>query len=335
MESRLKNAYQFGPFLLDPDAHVLLRDGRSIPLPPKAYDTLLALVQRRGALLTKDELLNLVWPGSFVEENNLQQHISLLRKALGENGDGSPEYIETLPRRGYRFIANVAPVQGASLGSQTADAVALVDTPRGRRRVWWVIAALGLASAAITVLALAFRAPQLPKVTRYVQLTNDGKPKARPVSFLNILVTDGSRIYFAGGAPRGWQVEEIPVARGEAVTLPVSFEGVVLNDISRDHSRLLVAARAKGTEPNSAYWVVSLPGGPAERLGDVSAAGASWTPDGKLLAYAKDQSLFTANADGGEPRMLATFGGTPFQPRWSPDGKLLRLFLAMVALPKN
>jgi Tol biopolymer transport system component len=176
------------------------------------------------------------------------------------------------------------------------------------------------------VLALVFRAPQLPKVTRYVQLTNDSKPKARPVSFLNILVTDGSRIYFVAGAPKGWEVAEVPVTTGESVTVPLPFEGVVLNDISRDHTKLLVAAGTKGTEPNSKYWLVSLPGGPAERLGDVRARGASWSQDGKLLAYAKDQSLFISKADGGESRMLATFDGIPFQPRWSPDGKLLRFY---------
>lgn len=99
--------YEFGPFCLDASQRVLLREGRLVPLPPKAFSTLLALVVSRGHLVEKDILMETVWPNEFVEESNLAQHIFMLRKALGETV-GNTEYIETVPRRGYRFVAPVS-----------------------------------------------------------------------------------------------------------------------------------------------------------------------------------------------------------------------------------
>jgi DNA-binding winged helix-turn-helix (wHTH) protein/tetratricopeptide (TPR) repeat protein len=99
--------YQFGPFCLDASERVLLRDGRLVPLPPKAFSTLLALVLSRDHLVEKDTLMEKVWPDEFVEESNLAQHISMLRKALGDTV-GNTKYIETVPRRGYRFVASVS-----------------------------------------------------------------------------------------------------------------------------------------------------------------------------------------------------------------------------------
>ena len=84
MERQARHFYEFGPFRVDVEEHRLLRDGQFIPLPPKAFETLLALVQNSGHLLTKDELLQTVWPDSYVEENNLTQYIYALRKALGD-----------------------------------------------------------------------------------------------------------------------------------------------------------------------------------------------------------------------------------------------------------
>ena len=113
MNKTPQHLFEFGPFQLDPMNHLLLRLGEPVSLPPKAFDTLLLLVQRRGALLEREELLKTVWPDTFVEENNLTHYISMLRKALGdgENGDG---FIETVPKLGYRFVADVRQVDGSS-----------------------------------------------------------------------------------------------------------------------------------------------------------------------------------------------------------------------------
>jgi len=95
--------YQFGPFCLDAGERLLLRNGRLVPLPAKALSTLLVLVRNKGHVVEKDTLMNEVWPDEIVEEGNLAQHIFMLRRALGETTE-SPTYIETVPRRGYRFL---------------------------------------------------------------------------------------------------------------------------------------------------------------------------------------------------------------------------------------
>ncbi len=110
MGKKLKDLYQFGPFRLDVRERLLLRDDQSVPLTPKAFDLLLAMVEHHGHLLEKDELMKLVWPDTFVDENNLASNISQLRKALGE-GENGQKFIETIPKRGYRFIANVQKAQ--------------------------------------------------------------------------------------------------------------------------------------------------------------------------------------------------------------------------------
>jgi len=104
-----KHLYEFGAFRLDPAERVLVRDGERVSLAPKAFDTLFILIQHSGHALTKDELIKTLWPDSFVEENNLTQQISQLRRALGERTDGQT-YIETVPKLGYRFIPNVREV---------------------------------------------------------------------------------------------------------------------------------------------------------------------------------------------------------------------------------
>ena len=104
--------YRFGPFELDGAEYRLLRNGVEVPLQLKAFETLCILVERAGRLLTKDDLLRQLWPGTIVEENNLNKNISMLRKALGDCPDGL-SYIETVPRVGYRFAAEVEQVSAA------------------------------------------------------------------------------------------------------------------------------------------------------------------------------------------------------------------------------
>ena len=98
--------YEFGLFRLDAGERRLLREGKAVALPPKALDLLLVLVKNHGHRMGKDELLKSVWPDMFVEEANLPTNVSLIRKALGENGDGQ-RFIETVPKHGYRFVAPV------------------------------------------------------------------------------------------------------------------------------------------------------------------------------------------------------------------------------------
>ncbi|MGB9245015.1 MAG: transcriptional regulator, partial [Candidatus Acidiferrales bacterium] len=101
-----KGLYEFGPFRLDCAKHLLLKDSNSLQIPPKAFEILVLLVEKRGALVTKGEVLNAVWPDTFVEENNLTQYVSMLRKALGDEAEDQ-KYIQTVPRLGYRFVSDV------------------------------------------------------------------------------------------------------------------------------------------------------------------------------------------------------------------------------------
>ena len=130
-------AFEFGPYRLEPSTRRLLRGGAPVALTPKAFDTLLALVERRDRVVEKAELMKLVWPDSFVEEANLSQTIFVLRKTLGDAPDGRP-YIDTVPRRGYRFGADVSE-EGAKPEAAPA--------PSGKGRVPWIAAGLVLAVA--------------------------------------------------------------------------------------------------------------------------------------------------------------------------------------------
>jgi DNA-binding winged helix-turn-helix (wHTH) protein/TolB-like protein/Tfp pilus assembly protein PilF len=111
MSKPLKHFYEFDHFRIDVDERVLLRDGQPVALPPKVFDTLLAIVERSGHIVEKEELMRRLWPDTFVEENNLSKSVSALRKTLGEERREG-RYIETVPRRGYRFAAKVREVWG-------------------------------------------------------------------------------------------------------------------------------------------------------------------------------------------------------------------------------
>ena len=105
--------YEFGKFRCDPREQLLLLEGKPVSVTPKSFEILIVLIQSNGRLVSKDELMRQIWPDSFVEEANLTVNISALRKALGEAPEGQ-RYIETIPKRGYRFIAQVTEKQEAA-----------------------------------------------------------------------------------------------------------------------------------------------------------------------------------------------------------------------------
>jgi TolB-like protein/DNA-binding winged helix-turn-helix (wHTH) protein/Tfp pilus assembly protein PilF len=147
--------YEFGPFRLDTRERILLRDGRRIPLKPKVYETLLVLIRNSGHVVEKEKIMNEVWPDTFVEENNLTGNIFALRRALGER-----QYIETIPRRGYRFTADVKQVtvedHHAATTMDAAHELAAVGLPSSlpERGSLWRIAPVSLLIA-FAALALA------------------------------------------------------------------------------------------------------------------------------------------------------------------------------------
>src|SRR3712207_4318204 len=129
MSPQEKHLYEFGPFRLDPVKRRLLRDGEPVQLTPKAFETLLALVQQSGRTVEKDDLMRRVWPGAVVEENNLNQYITALRKCLGDTRQAS-RYIATIPGLGYRFVAEVRTAPFAAPDPQAGE---LAQTPAAEK----------------------------------------------------------------------------------------------------------------------------------------------------------------------------------------------------------
>src|SRR5579864_1641686 len=161
MSAETKVLYEFGKFRCDPREHLLLCDGKPVSLSPKSFDILLALIRSNGQLLMKDELMQQVWPDSFVEEANLTVNISALRKVLGETPSGQ-QYIETVPKRGYRFVAPVKEFRGQgppAPGVQTLEPEnrELVFAPSPTASIWfrrWWLAAAALLLVAVLVSVL-------------------------------------------------------------------------------------------------------------------------------------------------------------------------------------
>ena len=198
--------YEFGPFRLEPAERKLLRGCEVVALTPKVFDMLVMLVRNNGHLLEKDELIQLLWPDSFVEEGNLSNNVFMLRKALGNDH----EYIETVPRRGYRFVGAVRQFPGAekspseprefgSAGPADRRPVgpvpvgALTTVPRPRRRLA-MIAGTTLVILAIGAAVWWRNSPRLPDRSQWVQLTKFPDSVTQPA-----LSPDGRTVAFIRG----------------------------------------------------------------------------------------------------------------------------------------
>jgi len=127
MDKAVRQLYEFGPFVLDPGERLLRHGAARMELPPRAFDTLLVLVENNGRLLEKDALMRTVWGDTVVEENNLSQVVYMLRKALRDGEDGS-RYIETVPKRGYRFVAAVRESEAVEANREHRNARASSST---------------------------------------------------------------------------------------------------------------------------------------------------------------------------------------------------------------
>src|SRR4030095_15998614 len=127
MSSLSGHIHRFSDFTIDIEQKVLLRGGKAIPIAPKVFETLLALVENHGRIVLKEELMKRLWPDTFVEESNLTFNIQQLRKSLGDNAR-EPLYIETIPRRGYRFMAKITPRVPPMAPAQPAN-IATGDKP--------------------------------------------------------------------------------------------------------------------------------------------------------------------------------------------------------------
>src|SRR5262245_43832101 len=207
--------YEFGAFQLEPDERRLLHDGKPVPLTPKAFDTLVMLVERAGHLVEKEELISALWPDSFVEEANVAQHVWTIRKTLGEADNGGP-FIETVPKKGFRFVTPVVRRSGRDEESPAGAVVGTLPTPTLARgssadyvvkpvKSHWnrVVVALGLllilTIALLGLYELMTRSPAKSRATlKIVPFTSFPGIKAWPA-----FSPDGKQIAFAWTGEKG------------------------------------------------------------------------------------------------------------------------------------
>jgi DNA-binding winged helix-turn-helix (wHTH) protein/TolB-like protein/Flp pilus assembly protein TadD len=253
--------YAFGPFLLDPRERRLLRDGQVVPLTLKAFDLLQVLVENQGHLLRKEELLARVWPDAIVEENNLTVTIAALRKALDE-GPADRRYIETVPRRGYRFVADFHP---------SAEPAQAAPGRRGRAGRPLALGAMVMALAAAAAAAWLWRhsAPARTAPVRsmavlpFRSLTNDGEYLG--LGMADALITRLGRtslLVRSTGAVQKYTVPGLdPVAAGRELQVDSVLEGSL--QTSGDHLRTTVRLLRVGD--GSTLWAGTFD----ERLPDI------------------------------------------------------------------
>ena len=188
MSSPDNHLYEFGQFVLDARSRILLKDGVTVRLTPKAFDTLLVLIQHGVQLVEKEQLLKEVWPDTFVEQGSLSRNIHELRKALGDDS-GEPRYIETIPKRGYRLLTpvKVTDAAGDAQPARAAPRPAAIGNTAQRKKHFVVIAAvvaLLLVASIATFVYLQGRGVQTAPAARakstLIRLTNNNAQDAGP-----------------------------------------------------------------------------------------------------------------------------------------------------------
>jgi DNA-binding winged helix-turn-helix (wHTH) protein/Tol biopolymer transport system component len=309
--------YRFESYLLDQRKRALSQDGSCVPLTPKAFDVLLFLVQNPNRVITREELISAVWSGSFVEDGNLTQNISLLRKALAQKSEDSG-LILTIPRKGYQFAAEVAEQLESTDEAAVRTPVPEILPKKTNRRWLGMSAVLAVACLIAGAVSLLTPAP-LPRFTGSVQITHDGMPKAN-------LHTDGSRIVFAQWSDGRAVLAQSSITGGETNLLPTSYHKAIPLDISPDYSKLLICSYV-GTQLEGVLWSQPLPAGPPHRLGEAEGHDAVWSPDGRELLFANGSAYYLAAADGTSPRVFLSLHGIPYSARFSPDGSRIRFTL--------
>ncbi len=343
---------RFGAFEVDLKAGEVRTDGVTIRLQEKPFQILRLLLEHPGEVMARQEIQRRLWSeDTFVDfEHSINTAVMRLREALGDSAD-HPQFIETVGRRGYRFIA---PVDGEEHGG--VPPVAPLSSPKvspagtsprevgavrpaaqslratGREppvRSGWLMPSLAAAVVlACTILAAYWITRPLtpPRITRIVQLTNNGRGKG------GRLLTDGPRLYFWEDLGGRTTLVQASIAGGETVPIPASLRGqpVVPLDVSPDMAELLVGSSQAASGMEVPLWTLPVLTGSPRRLGDVVAnAGqnADWSPDIRKVVYTRGKDLWVANSDGSNSRKILTASGWPRVPRWSPDGKRLRFTL--------
>lgn len=319
--------FEFGAFVLDVGARRLQRGDETVTLTPKVFETLRVLVENAGRLLTKEEMMKAIWPDRFVEEANLTQNISVLRRALGEAESGT-KYIATYPGKGYQFIA---PVRGSDCGAPETPVQAAARAGRPLRiRLWAALVAV-LVVAAIVVLTQTGRraAPEL----RRVPLTRLPGGEYQPA-----ISRDGTKLAFVWDqeGPRGTSLlvkgpeddSPRPLSRGpfdhSSPTWSPDGRFLAYLRYEPEATKVIVRPERGGPEKEIASLFPSRYGLVCRHL--------DWSPDGKTLAVddktspAEPFGISLVDLDTGAKKRLSRPDSDiigDVDPRFSPDGKLV------------
>jgi DNA-binding winged helix-turn-helix (wHTH) protein/Tol biopolymer transport system component len=268
--------YEFECFHLDCHERVLLSEGRRLRLEPKDLELLLVLVENHGRTVGKEELFEKVWPGTFVEEGNLARHISVLRQVLSQGRKG-PQYIETIPKRGYRFVAPVRELDLSPAEDEPGEKRAARPTANSRLAFPLSVAIAAVALLLMAGLALIRRGRTSAPIEQYTQLTNYADSATSPA-----LSPDGRMLAFIRGESTFHGPGQVYVK-----FLPDGEPFRVTNDNLRKMSPVFSpdAARiAYTTVDRGAWdtWVVPVPGGTPRRMLP-NASGLSWIGDQRVM----------------------------------------------------
>jgi Tol biopolymer transport system component/DNA-binding winged helix-turn-helix (wHTH) protein len=343
----------FGLFEADLQSGELWKAGKRIKIQSQPFKVLSILLEHPGEVVSRDELQLRLWGKDTIVDfdHSLGTAINKIREALGDSAE-NPRFVETLARRGYRFIApvshpavarlttEVAPVNDSSSSKDQAASLAVLpqhqhEPPRtSHERPTFGLQKLALAASVPVVLAGAVglgiylgssRFTAAP--VRISQITHSARmsPGAPAMENLPSTATDGVRI-FSSVIENGRAVlSEISVADGNVLPLSVPREIAApsLGDLSPDGAKLLLRSHLS-PESEQALWVVPVDGGSALRVANILAHDATWMPDGNGILYAAGNELLLTHLKDGSSTSIATLPGRAFWLRWSPDGRLLR-----------
>lgn len=335
MSPKTKKFYEFANFRLDLSQKVLQRDGKPVPLTPKVFDTLNILIESAGELIGKDELIQKIWQDNFVEESNLTSNIKTLRKALGDDA-AQPQFIETVPRRGYRFIAEVRETVEANF--HKLDSGQLISKPI-QRNYFGFLQKLLLPAACIIIVgifligfwfarskSLQSDAPILSAPFSAEKLSTNGKVGNAVIS------PDGKNVVYTNGAVSEKQsvwLRQLE-SNNNVEIIPPSDDLYYGLALSPDGNFLYFSRRTKGTEETRNIYRVSIFGGVPTKIAGETEGWISISPDGEKISfvrcYYRDEeycSLWIADAlDGKNERKLVT-RPSPFRigdNTFAPDG---------------
>ena len=314
--------YTFDPFSLDTEARTLLRDGEPVPMAGKTFDTLVVLVQNRGRLVDKDELLSRVWPGTVVEEANLSQAIFTVRKILGDSPK-DPRYIATIAGRGYQFIAPVTEL----LSETPLMAEGVHEAPIKRYKKLGI----GISAAVAALVTLAWfalpRPPKPPAEMTQKRLTFNSSEN--PVQSAAIS-PDGKYLAYSDSA--GIHVKLLSTSEERLIPKPSEVPMNAFWSVDSwfpDSAQLLADAFELGG--HHSIWAFSILGAQPPRQIRQRAAGFEVSPDGKRIAFSPlgapylHWQVWVMGSQGDNPRKVVQIGENEWisSVHWSPDGQRL------------